>query len=45
MCRVNPKNVRIPTSCPNYWVVSGNSNDIRPYRLLIKYVGINKNFF
>ena len=44
MCRVNPKNVRIPTSCPNYWVVSGNSNDIRPYRLLIKYVGINKNY-
>ena len=36
MCRVNPKNVRIPKTCQDYWVVSGNSNDIRPYRLLIK---------
>ena len=23
MCRINPKNVWIPTSCPNYWIVSG----------------------
>ena len=39
MCRVNPITLREPKGQPNYWVVSGNSNDIRPYRLLIKYVG------
>ena len=39
MCRVNPKLLRQPKKKPDYWVVSGTSNDIRPYRLLIKYVG------
>ena len=39
MCRVNPKTLRQPRGQPDYWVVGGNSNDIRPYRLLIKYVG------
>ena len=38
MCRINPKTMRQPSGMPNYWVVSGNSNDIRPYRLLIKKV-------
>jgi hypothetical protein len=37
MCRVNPLNLRIPKSNVDFWVVSGNSSDIRPYRLLIKY--------
>ena len=37
MCRVNPLNFRIPKSNVDFWVVSGNSSDIRPYRLLIKY--------
>ena len=36
MCRVNPLNVRIPKSNQKIWIVSGNSNDIRPYRLIIK---------
>ena len=36
MCRVNPKTVRISSNYPDYWVVDGTSNDIRPYRLLIK---------
>ena len=36
MCRVNPLNIRIPRNQQDYWIVSGNSNDIRPYRLLIK---------
>ena len=36
MCRVNPKTVRIAHSRPEYWVVNGNPNEIRPYRLLIK---------
>ena len=38
MCRVNPLNVRIPDRNPRTWIVNGNSNDIRPYRLLIKKV-------
>ena len=38
MCRVNPKTVRISQKYPKYWVVDGNPNDIRPYRLLIKKV-------
>ena len=38
MCRVNPLNVRIPEKNPRTWIVNGNSNDIRPYRLLIKKV-------
>ena len=36
MCRVNPKKIRICKGNPEYWVVNGNSNEIRPYRLLIK---------
>jgi hypothetical protein len=36
MCRVNPKTIRIAKRRPEYWVVNGNSNEIRPYRLLIK---------
>ena len=38
MCRVNPLNIRIPKNTPNIWIVSGHSNDIRPYRLIIKKV-------
>ena len=36
MCRVHPKKVRICGDRPDYWVVDGSSNEIRPYRLLIK---------
>ena len=36
MCRVNAETVRISSDRPDYWVVDGTSNDIRPYRLLIK---------
>ena len=43
MIRVNPKNLRIPKTNNKtnnvYWIVSGHSNDIRSYRLFIKYVG------
>ena len=28
----------IPKSNEKYWVVSGNSDEIRPYRLLIKKI-------
>ena len=41
MCRVNPKTVRISKAEPKYWVVNGNDNEIRPYRLLIKKVNEN----
>ena len=36
MCRVNPKVIRICRRYPQYCVVDGNINCIRPYRLLIK---------
>lgn len=36
MCRVNPDKVRICSRRQDYWVVDGTSNEIRPYRLLIK---------
>ena len=36
MCRVNPNRIRIPEDKPDYWVLNGNVNEIRPYRLLIK---------
>ena len=39
MCRVNPKKIRQPdiryTGAP-YWILNGNSQNIRPYRILIK---------
>lgn len=38
MCRVNPKSVQICKSNPSYWVVPGDSNSIRPYRLLLKEI-------
>ena len=30
------KKIRIPKECENYWVINGNFNDIRPYKLLFK---------
>lgn len=39
MVRVNPSYIREPTTMKGYWIVDGNSNQLRPYRLLIKEVG------
>ena len=39
MVRVNPSYIREPTTQKGYWIVDGNSNQLRPYRLLIKEVG------
>ena len=41
MCRVNPKEYRIPEGIyeKNEWITDGTRNSIRPYRLLYK---INK---
>ena len=39
MVRVNPSYIREPTTMKGYWIVDGNSNQLRPYRLLIKEFG------
>ena len=38
MVRVNTKYIREPESAQDYWIVDGNSNQLRPYRLLIKEI-------
>ena len=35
-CRVNPYKIRMPKSNPDYWILNGNGQEIRPYRILIK---------
>ena len=44
MVRVNMEYVRIPTSQPNYWIIDGKTDQLRPYRLLIKDMGSNYNY-
>ena len=36
MARVNPKKIREPCNVPVNWILNGNFEEIRPYRLLIK---------
>ena len=36
MLRVKPDKIRIAKTNPDYWVLNGNSDEIRPYRILIK---------
>jgi hypothetical protein len=36
MLRVKPDKIRYSSSQPDYWVVNGNFDELRPYRLLIK---------
>ena len=36
MARVNPNKIRSPGGQPIIWILNGNSEEIRPYRLLIK---------
>ena len=36
MCRVNPKNIRIPEIFDKVWILNPNSDEIRQYRILIK---------
>ena len=38
MLRVKPSKIRILVSHKNYWVLNGNFDEIRPYRLLIKKI-------
>ena len=36
MVRVNPSYIREPTTQKGFWIVDGDTNQLRPYRLLIK---------
>lgn len=36
MVRVNPSYIRTPSTQKDYWIVDGETNQLRPYRLLIK---------
>ena len=36
MARVNPEKIRIPSGASNDWILNGNDEEIRPYRLLVK---------
>ena len=36
MVRVNPSFIREPETQKDFWIVDGNANQLRPYRLLIK---------
>ena len=36
MTRVNPEKIRSPGGTPVDWILNGNDDEIRPYRLLIK---------
>ena len=36
MARVNPNKIRSPGGIPLEWILNGNNDEIRPYRLLIK---------
>ena len=38
MLRVNPEKIRVPVGRPDFWVLNGNPDEIRPYRILIKKV-------
>ena len=35
-CRVNPNKIRQSTKYPEFWILEGNGQEIRPYRVLIK---------
>ena len=36
MCRVNPTKIRQPKNCPQCWILNPTSDEVRPYRILIK---------
>ena len=38
MLRVRPEKIRIAKTNPDYWVLNGTSDEIRPYRILIKHL-------
>ena len=38
MVRVNPKKIRVSAGNTEFWVLDGNDDDIRPYRILVKKI-------
>ena len=49
MCRVNPNKIRKPDIFKDCWILNPNSDEIRPYRILIKTISSshfieNKNY-
>ncbi len=38
MCRVNPKKIRESGNYPVHWIVDGNYDALRPYRILVKVI-------
>ena len=38
MVRVNPKKIRVSAGNTDFWVLDGNDDDIRPYRILVKKI-------
>ena len=43
MCRVNPKKIRQPEIFKKCWILNSNSEEIRPYRILIKIINISSS--
>ena len=37
-CRVNPEKIRQSSINPDYWILTGDGQEIRPYRILIKEI-------
>ena len=44
MLRVKPDKIRAPKSHKNYWVLNGDFDELRPYRLLIKKISKFQKF-
>ena len=40
MCRVNPDNIRQPKTNQAMWIINGDKNNTRPYRLLFRRVPV-----
>ena len=38
MVRVNPEKIRFPETEKDYWILNGNDDEVRPYRILFKRV-------
>ncbi len=37
MVRVKPDKIRCPSEIPDYWVLNPTTDEVRPYRILLKY--------
>ena len=40
MARINPNKIRSPDTAPVQWILSDSTDEIRPYRLLIKFIPV-----